>query len=73
METFAVVWKWKTTDENRVLEHVNEQYEQTKSYGKMELSRMYILIKMEHLLMTELFHQYHSLLNPKMKAKQKIF
>lgn len=34
METFAVVWKWKTTDKNRVLEHINEQYEQTKKLWK---------------------------------------
>lgn len=30
METFAVVWKWKTTEKKRILEHINEQHNQTK-------------------------------------------
>ena len=30
METFAVVWKGKTKEKKRILEHINEQHEQTK-------------------------------------------
>lgn len=30
METFAVVWKWKTKEKKRILEHINEQHKQTK-------------------------------------------